>query len=171
MVILWGTYRDKRAIARLRKFFPQTLGQLCKEQNGWHLHEGSQLRNGMVEHNENLEYHPELAGKKRLDTDALNDSGYLFSIPDYTLEDIPQDECYIRVQGGSKGLIVSEPPHLVMNASWKYVIYSDRYFLIKPRQIGLSVPEVDANYLRALSVFFSSNIVRYYLFFQTPSFG
>ena len=30
---LWGIYRDKRAIARWRKFFPQTLGQLCKEQH------------------------------------------------------------------------------------------------------------------------------------------
>ena len=167
---LWGTRRDKRAIARLQKFFPQTLGQLCK-QNNWHLHQGSDLRNGMKEHNENLEYLPYLVGKKRLNTTALNNSGYLFSIPDYTLEDIPQEECFIRVQGGSKGLLVSEPPHLVMNASWKYVIYSDEYFLVKPRQIGLSVPKEDADYLRALSVFLSSNIVRYYLFFQTPSFG
>src|SRR5258707_15843339 len=58
-----------------------------------------------------------------------------------------------------------------MNASWKYVIYSDEYFLVKPRQIGLSVPKKHADYLRALSVFLSSDIVRYYLFFQTPSFG
>jgi len=168
---LWGTQRDKRAIARLRKYFPQTLGQFCKEQHSWHLHEGSQLRNGMIEHNENLEYLPYLVGKKRLDTTALNKSGYLFSIPDYTLEDIPQEECFIRIQGGSKGLLVSEPPHLVMNASWKYVIYSDQYFLVKPRQIGLSVPKEDADYLRALSVFLSSDIVRYYLFFNAPEWG
>jgi len=81
---LWGTHRDKRAIARLRKFFPQTLGQICKEQNNWHLHQGSDLRNGMAGHNENLEYLPYLVGKKRLDTIKLNNSGYLFSIPDYT---------------------------------------------------------------------------------------
>jgi hypothetical protein len=168
---LWGTHRDKRAIARLRKYFPQTLGQLCKEQHSWYLHQGSDLRNGMIEHNEKLEFLPYLVDKKRLDTDALNKSGYLFSILDYTLEDLPQEECFIRVQGGYKGLLVSEPPHIVMNASWKYVIYSDEYFLVKPRQIGLSVPKEDADYLRALSVFLSSNIVRYYLFFQTPSFG
>jgi len=168
---LWGTHRDKRTIARLRKYFPQTLGQLCKEQHSWYLHQGSDLRNGMLEHNEKLEFLSYLVGKKRLDTDALNKSGYLFSIPDYTLEDLPQEECFLRVQGGYKGLLVSEPPHIVMNASWKYVIYSDEYFLVKPRQIGLSVPKEDADYLRALSVFLSSNIVRYYLFFQTPSFG
>jgi N-6 DNA Methylase len=168
---LWGTHRDKRVIARLRKFFPQTLEQFCKGRNAWHLYEGSQLRNGMIGQNEKLEYHPELVGKKRLDTTALNNSGYLFSIPDDALKYIPQEECFIRVQGGSKGLLVSEPPHIIMNAGWKYSIYSDQYFLVKPRQIGLSVPKEDADYLRALSVFLSSNIVRYNLFFNAPEWG
>lgn len=168
---LWGTYRDKRAIARLRKFFPQTLGQFCNEQLGWHLYEGSQLRNGMAEHHENLEHHPELVGKKRLNTNALNDSEFLFSIPGKTLEDILSEECFVRVRGGSKGLLVSEPPHIVMNASWKYTIYSDEYFLVMPRQIGLSAPKKDADYLRALSVFLSSSLVKYYLFFQSPQWG
>ena len=170
---LWGTHRDKRAIARLRKFFPQTLGQLCedKKQHGWHLHEGSQLRNSTIKQNENLEYRPELVGKKRLDTDTLNNSGKLFSIPDNALEDIPQEECFIRVQGGSKGLLVSDPPHIIMSDAWKYSIYSKKYFVIKPRQIGLSAPHTDANQLRALSVFLSSNLVKYYLFFQAPRWG
>ncbi len=167
---LWGTHRDKRAIARLRKFFLQTLGQLCK-QSTWHLHEGSQLRNGMIKGDEKLEYHPDLVGKKRLDTNALNNSGYLFSVPDYALEDIPEEECFIREQGGDKGLLVSEPPHIIMNAAWKYSIYSDTYFVIKPRQIGLSAPPVEADRLRALSVFLSSSLVKYYLFFQTPQWG
>jgi N-6 DNA Methylase len=171
---LWGTHRDKRAIARLQKLFPLTLGQLCKSkpENTWHLHEGSQLRsNSTIEHNEDLEYRPELVGKQRLDTIKLNASEYLFSIPDYTLENIPQEECYIRKQGGSKGLLVSKPPHIIMNAGWKYSIYSDTYFVIKPRQIGLSVPPVDADHLRALSVILSSSIIEYYLFFQVPQWG
>ena len=51
------------------------------------------------------------------------------------------------------------------------MLYSDDYFVIGPRQIGLSAPQKDADYLRAVSVFLSSSIVRYYLFFQTPSWG
>jgi len=168
---LWGTHRDQRAIARLRKFFPQTLGQVCKKQNNWHLYEGSQLRNGMIRDNKNSEYLPHLAGKKRLDTTKLNNSGYLFSIPNYALEDIPQEECFIRKQGGYKGLLVSEPPHIIINAGWKHSIYSDMYFVIKPRQIGLSAPPTDADHLRALSVFLSSSLVKYYLFFQAPQWG
>ncbi len=167
---LWGTHRDKRAIARLRKFFPQTLGQLCKEPP-WHLYEGPQLRNGLIERNENLENLPYLVGKNRLDTKALNNSDYLFSIPDNALKAIPQEECFIRVRGGNKGLLVSEPPHVIMNAAWKYSIYSDTYFVVRPRQIGLSAPPVEADRLRALSVFLSSSLVKYYLFFQAPQWG
>lgn len=167
---LWGTHRDKRAIARLRKFFPQTLGQLCKEPT-WHLHEGSQLRNGMTKGDEKLEYRPDLVGKNRLDTKALNNSGYLFSIPDYALKAISEEECFIREQGGEKGLLVSEPPHIIMNAAWKYSIYSDTYFVVQPRQIGLSAPPIEADRLRALSVFLSSSLVKYYLFFQAPQWG
>lgn len=168
---LWGTQRDKRAIARLRKFFPKTLGQLCQEQDAWHLHEGSQLRNGVIENHDNLEHLPYLVNKKRLNTNALNNSGYLFSIPDYALEDIHTEECFIRIKGGYKGLLVSEPPHIIMNDSWKYCIYSDTYFVIKPRQIGLSAPSSDADHLRALSVFLSSSLIKYYLFFQAPRWG
>jgi hypothetical protein len=125
----------------------------------------------MIEHNENLKYLPYLVGKKRLDTKALNNSGYLFSIPDNALKAIPQEECFIRIRGGDKGLLVSEPPHIIMNAAWKYSIYSDTYFVVQPRQIGLSAPRVDEGHLRALSVFLSSSLVKYYLFFQAPQWG
>ena len=170
-IALWGTHRDERAIQRLRRLFPKTLGQLCQEhrQNGWHLHQGSDLRNGTNEHKEELDFISSLLGKKRLNTTIMNRSNYLFSVPPYALEDVPKEECYVRVQGGKKGLLTSEPPHLIMNASWKYVIYSDDYFVIRPRQVGLSAPRKDADYSRALSVFLSSSVTRYYLFFQTPS--
>ncbi len=167
---LWGTHRDKRAIARLRKLFPQILGQLCKE-HMWHLYEGSQLRKCITKDDKKLEYRPDLVGKKRLDTIALNNSGYFFSVPDYVLEDIPEEECYIRKQGGDKGLLVSDPPHIIMNDAWKYSIYSDKYFVVRPRQIGLSALQADADHLRALSVFLSSSLVKYYLFFQAPRWG
>ena len=58
-----------------------------------------------------------------------------------------------------------------MNAAWKYSIYSETYFVIKPRQIGLSAPPADTDHLRELSVFLSSSFVKYYLFFQVPQWG
>ena len=170
---LWGTYRDRRAIARLRKLFPMTLGQLYKdnEKNGWHLHEGSQLRDNSRQNQENIDHIPYLIGKIRLNTTIMDKSERQFSIPENALQKIPPEECNIRVQGGSKGLLTSNPPHIILNASWKYVIYSNEFFVVPPRQIGLSAPEAYEDYLQALSLYLSSSLVRYYLFFQTPSFG
>lgn len=169
----WGTYRDKRAIARLRKLFPTTLGHLCQKNknNEWHLHEGSQLRFCYTFPCSGLRHVPFVEGKRQLNTDLMNASNHRFLVPSTALEIISPEESFIRIQGGSKGLLVSEPPHLVMSASWKYTVYSDEYFVIKPRQIGLSVRQKDAEHLQALSMYLSSSIVRYYLFFQTPSFG
>lgn len=166
---LWGTHRDKRTIARLQRLFPKTLGKLCQE-NNWHLHEGSQLRDGSISQ-DGLEFRPELVGKRRFETERQNISNLIFSIAPDALEQIPEEECYIRLQGGHKGLLVSNPPHLIMNDAWKYVIYSDKYFVIKPRQIGLSAKPEDSKYLRALSIFLVSDLVRYYLFFQAPRWG
>lgn len=168
---LWGTHRDKRTITRLRKLFPLTLGQLEEQNDTWHLSEGSQLRHKTAEATEKLEHIPELVGKKQLNTDVLNRAHRLFSIPDEALEDIPLEECNIRKRGGKKGLLVSKPPHLIINDAWNYTIYSDMYFVIKPRQIALSVPPADADRLRALSVFLSSSLVEYYMFFQSPRWG
>ncbi len=155
----------------MRKLFPLTLGQLKEQNYAWHLSEGPQLRHETARATEELEYIPELVGKKQLDTNALNRSHRLFSIPDEALEDIPPEECNIRSRGGKKGLDVSYPPHIVMNAGWKYSIFSDKYFVIKPRQIGLSAPWADADRLRALSVFLSSGLVKYYMFFQASQWG
>src|SRR5258707_3849978 len=168
-IALWGTHRDKRAIARLRRFFPQTLEGLCK--GSWRLSQGPDLRNGTGETREKLKPAPDLSGKKRLNTRALDRSGYLFSIPDNALEEIPQEECYIRIRGGETGKDTFLPPHIVMNAGWKYCIYSDDYFAINSRQIGLSVPLANRDHLKALSVFLGSSLVEYYLFFQASQWG
>ena len=169
---LWGTQRDQRAIKRLRHIFPETLGQLCEQnaENGWHLHEGLPLRKISDTSKEDVDFVSYLEGKKCLNTDIMDKSEHLFSVPSNVLDTLSKKDCFVR-KGRMAGLLVAKPPHILMNASWKYVVYSDEYFVIKPRQIGLSVPQEDANYLRALSVFLSSSIARYYLFFQTASWG
>ena len=44
-------------------------------------------------------------------------------------------------------------------------------FVIPTPQIGIAATEVDANYLRAVSIFLNSSVVRYFLFFRSPSWG
>jgi len=162
-IALWGTYRDKRAVERLRRLFPMTLDQLC-EKNLW----GPPQQGPELRADEKFTPVPFLEGRKLLDIEVLNKSGRILSIPEDAYKVISKEMCFARRQGG---IPVSEAPHILMHASWNYVIYSDQYFVIPPRQIGLSAPQKDADYLRALSIFLGSSIVRYYLFFQTPEWG
>lgn len=170
---LWGTHRDKRAIERIQYLFPTTL-QETSEKRGWYFSEGAQLRDGSEESSE-LEYIPELKGNKRFQTVVMTRLRFRFSIPRGVLEDIPDEMCYIRKRGGKAGLNVTQAPHLILSPVWQsYIAYSDEDFVIAPRQMGIAASkksQKEAEYLRALSVYLSSNLVAYYLFFHAPEWG
>lgn len=163
---LWGTHRDKRAIERLTQLFPTTLWQLYKEneERGWYLGEGPQFREEGEE--KKLEPVPFLVGKRVFDTFAMKQIKSRFSISKDAFNTLPKKKCFLR-----RGKANFSPPHIIMSGSWSYAIYSDEEFLTPPRQIGLYTHKKDENYLRALSVYLSSNLARYYLFFRTPSWG
>lgn len=175
---LWGTYRDKRAIARIKRLFPMALAELCKKK-GWPAPtEGVQLRDVTKwppEKQDELEFRPELIGKPIINTRDLNKRPYyLLSIPQRALvEKVSVSNAYIRKRGGDAGLIVTDEPHIYLAATWNHIAYSEEDFVIPPRQIGLSTGKnkQDGDYLRALSLYLRSSLVTYYIFFQVPQWG
>ncbi|HEX7722400.1 MAG TPA: N-6 DNA methylase [Pyrinomonadaceae bacterium] len=173
---LWGTARDARALDRIRQIFPTTLSDFC-EKNKWGKkmpREGAQLRHRSSA-TEELVYSDELKDQKRLDTVRFNQlvgSGLHFSLPLGALVPIADGECYVRKRGGLSGLVVNRPPHLLISATWKNLLYySDEYFAIPPRQMGISAREGDEQLLRALTVYLGSSLVDYFLFFHVPEWG
>ncbi|MCP4371272.1 MAG: N-6 DNA methylase [Deltaproteobacteria bacterium] len=168
---LWGTHFDKRAIERIRSLFPDTLKKACIKR-GWPFHRDIELRNGEKTSNDKLEHVPELRGKKWFHPDSMRQSLHRFSIPQYVLEDIPDKMCYIRKRGGKSGLKVIHAPHIILSPIWNsYIIYSDEDFVLPLKHIGIAASEKDIDDLRALSVYLSSSLVAYYLFFHTHEWG
>jgi len=168
---LWGSYRDKRTMTRLRRLFSITLGELV-EDKGWYLNQGLELRNVanlQSKQRDEFERNPDIEGLYRLDGKLMIKSKSHFYIPDHVLKQIPPEECYIRKGRRKTGLQVVDAPHIVLNRG--YFVYSDRDFAIPQRTVGLSARKLDADYLRFLSIFLSSSISKYYLFFQSPSWG
>jgi len=172
---LWGTYRDKRALERIRHLSPNTLEDFCK-QNGWGERlprEGAQLRS---ERESPRWFKANIKGQKKFDTktyDAIKPR-LRFSIPDDSVLQEIIDDVYIRT--GKDTLYLTTPaPHVILSASWQnFAIYSDYDFVIPPRQIAISAPRApkeNEDYLRALTVYLSSSLVAYYLFFQVPQWG
>lgn len=169
-VAFWGTVADIRAIRQFKAAFPKTLEQLRKER-GWSLSYGLQLRHYGVD--EEIEAVDVLFEKfephwKELDAKKLHKSGYKFHIPKTALKKIPPDKRYVRIRGGKKGYSLIKHPHLVVNPN--YAIYSDKDFVITD-QNGIAAPPRDKDYLRAISVYLSSNIARYVLFFTSHEWG
>ena len=163
---LWGSHRDQKAIKRLGRLFSNTLGKLAEEKN-WHIHQGIELRDSL--NTNEVEYAPYLKDWKCLDTNIVIRSGRHFSLPEDALKMIPPEKHYIRKRGGKIGLNVGYAPHLILTPN--YCIYSAENFIIPTRKVGIAGNQVDAEYLQALSVFLSSSISKYYLFFQSPSWG
>ncbi|HEY3862528.1 MAG TPA: N-6 DNA methylase [Verrucomicrobiae bacterium] len=172
---LWGTPRDARALDRIQELYPLTLAGFC-EKRGW----GSRMpRQGAeLRHRNDAEekvYCSELKNQKRFDTNKFNKlvkGGLHFSLPKQALTDIPDNECYARKRGGLSGLAINRPPHLLICESWKnFLLFSEEYFVIPPRQIGIAAPPKDAETLRALAVYLSSSLADFFIFFQVPVWG
>jgi hypothetical protein len=182
---LWGTERDARAIQELRKTFPLTLGEYCREK-GWGSRlprEGAQLRQvhkveaGIPKssNDDELIHCPELKGQKRCVMDQFNKSSFgqlQFSLPSDALQDISDDWCYIRKRGGQGGLTVNKPPHLLIPAAWKnFLLFSEEYFAVPARQMAITCKPKDSENLRALAMYLASSLVDYFVFFHVPEWG
>lgn len=166
---LWGTHFDKRAIDCIQNIFPIRLGEFC-ERKKWYIQEGSQLRNERSK--EKLKHIPQLEGKNYFGTKEMLNSFFRFSIPKSVFRKIPKEECYLRRQGGEKGLKVTYAPHIILSPSWQqYITYSEHDFVVPPRQIGISTAVTDSNILKALCVYLNSSIAAYYLFFHVREWG
>lgn len=166
---LWGNQIDKRIIERIKNTFPKTLKGLCEDKK-WAFYEGPQLRCN----DKKLEYLEMLKGEKQFNTITMLKSPYQFSIPTGVLTPIPEDCCYIR-RGKNTGLKLTCAPHIILSSSWmSFIIYSDQDFVIPHGLIGISAPEKNrenVETMKALSVFLSSRLAAYVLFFHAPEWG
>ncbi|MFC2006407.1 Eco57I restriction-modification methylase domain-containing protein, partial [Chloroflexota bacterium] len=174
---LWGSYRDKRTIERIRHLFPKTLEDFCLEM-GWGSalpREGAQLR-AELENPDSKWGKAKVKGQKQFDTKIFNSikPRYRYSIPNLAAFKTINEDLYVRT--GEETLKLTTPaPHIILSASWQnFAIYSDQDFIVPPRQMVIAAPkerEESELYLRALTVYLSSSLVAYYLFFQVPEWG
>lgn len=175
---LWGTRQDERAIERIRHLMPTTLEEFCARK-GWGKklpQQGAELRDGTEQSEAKLKdiLNPleQLVHAKVFSTHLFNiEPRCRFSIPEGAL--IDNDKRFIREKGGEAGLRVNSAPHIIISKGWDFIIYSDEDFIIPPQQMGIAAPKKNGNddCLRALSVYLSSSLVTYYLFFQVPEWG
>lgn len=168
---LWGSRRDRSALRKLQRLFPICLGDLAKR-NGWHTHVGLELVE-RPERGESPRYElvplPELKGNRYLDASAMVESKLRFQVPPSAFRKLPADHCFLRKRAGRKSLQEVGDAHLILHAN--YMAFTSESFLLRAPSKRLSAPRSAERALRALSVFLNSSVVKYWLFFQSPTWG
>jgi len=175
---LWGNPRDRRMLERLRQIFPTTLGDIA-EQRGWSLSLGLQLR---ADEGKPSDPNSEVATIKlnegATDSQAKEYAGWFDSLDVLDPSRLRDALCrlqvsknwlvpnrwgkYIRDRGGPGGLRIAPAPHLFL---WnEYAAFSDRDFIFRHPDVGLSAPKQDEKLLKAISVIWTSSITPYCLF-------
>ncbi len=184
---MWGTHRDSKLLDVISMNNP-TLEEYLSDKN-IHISEGSQLRDlrklrglGKIKtkdeeetfHKEH-EYYPTLVGKGKIDQKrlkaALHKQKIALQFPSEAIIKIGKDEAYLRKRGGKAGLTVSEPPHIVISASRSYILYSNDYVFVSPRQIGISGEVNQSDLLKALTLYLNSEFIRYQQWLTSASLG
>jgi hypothetical protein len=168
---MWGTSRDRRLLERLDARFRDQTFESLKSLGIVPPRQGLELRKSEGATSEPLEHHPELAGKWLLEMNSMREIGPIFAFPPESLVQIDHDRCYVREGRFALPMAVSTPPHVIVDASRRFAVFSDEFLVVPSRQIGIAGDPASAPWLRALSLFCSSTFFRYHQFFHSPKWG
>lgn len=167
-IATWGSFLDRRLLARLSG---RTLSSL-EDEGLVIISEGLQTRTEKQDSDEDpLEHHPELAGRKRLNVRPLKGCRHLFRFPRAAIENLPEDETWVRRGRFALPYRISQSPHIIVSASLAFAIYDEESILVPPRQIGIAVNRATPNLLRALTLYLNSDFAVYHQFLTTPEAG
>lgn len=169
---MWGSHRDARLLERMTDRF--SVFEQFAEKNGIIAHEGFPLRDRPTNEDDigkTVDFLPDLVGKKQVDFTKLRGCGRIFTFPEKALVPIPKDRAYVRKGRGVLPLAVSRPPHIILDASRRFAIYSDEFLAVPARQIGVATAPGGETLLRALAVYLNSDFVTYQQFLTCPEWG
>ncbi len=164
----WGSDLDQRLLRRLSHL--TTLGQWA-DTVSLIISQGLELRGTPTKDSQPVEHHPELAGKLILLTGELEDATRLFSFPHSATRQIGHDETYVRQGRYTLPESVCRPPHILLSAARNWAVFTHNYLVVPARQIGISGLAKHKQLLKALTVYFNSDLFLYHQFFVSPQWG
>ena len=96
-----------------------------------------------------------------MDFKRLRGCGRIFEFPAGVLDPVQQDRAYVRLRGGMHGLTVSNPPHIIVDASRRFAVYADVFIHVPSGQQGISGPKEQDRMLRALALYLNRHLLAY----------
>jgi hypothetical protein len=130
-----------------------------------------QLRRSAVIEGEPVDYHGELVGKTKIRVEKLKEKRYLIRFPEESLGEVSRSEAYVRKGRFKLPFMVSKPPHIIISASRNFAVYSEKFIVVPPRQIGMISPIGNRALLKAFTLYLNSDFVIYHQFLTSPESG
>jgi len=164
-VATWGSHNDVRLLRRLSRQFSAII-QL-QEDVSLEVAQGPELRSRLIASgSEKTEFQDELHGKKELDMSSLGGLRYVFKVPSNAIT-----KCTNLYTRRKQGLEVCRGPHVIVSAARTFAVYEEDYLVVPARQIGIVSPTDDRDFLKALSLYLSSDFAFYHQLFTSTEFG
>jgi len=174
----WGSMLDASLLAQMRRKWPslEDCEARWKQKDRVFVQNGERGLFGIAQGPDlgeksraGYELVEELVGKRAIDVDVLKGFRRVF---DFRAFDFPMNsKHYLRHRGGWKGLPICRPPHVIVSAARNYAVFSDEFFVVESRQIGVVSVGDDRGLLKALALYLSSDFALYHQFFAASHFG
>lgn len=165
---MWGSAADTKLLNHISRR-TTSIGDL-EDQKMIVIAEGPPLVRSRVTSGKNrTKYLPEVVGQPLLNMKAVARLRHLFDFPSDAFVENPNHHGHLR--RGIRGLAICAAPHVVVSAARTFAIFSDKYFIVAPRQIGIVSTTRDEAFLKALSLYLSSDFAFYHQFLTAPQFG
>lgn len=168
-IAMWGTHRDQVLIEKIQKKYP-SLDRYIKGHN-LSMGEGLQLRDPKIA-DEKLEPVDEIQGKNLLLMDKLRGKKNIHYFPADCFQELPENEKYYTRKGRKeKPLSVCYAPHVCLAASRRFVVFSDEFFVVPPRQIAIAGNKKQEKLLKALTSYLNSDFCNYQQWLTSAAWG
>jgi hypothetical protein len=166
-LLFWGSDLDAKLLRSLQRRLV-TVGEMQKKKL-LVISQGLDLRREDAP--EDLEPVSLPENAKMIDMSVLEGMRWFFALPDRAMVPVPRELKYARKGRVQLPLSVCRAPHILVSATRSFAAYSEHFFIVPARQIGISSPTDDRDMLKALSLYLSSDFAFYCEFLMSTEFG
>jgi hypothetical protein len=180
---MWGSPWDERLLSRLEKKWPV----ISRLEAPWDAEQKKFVPNDKheilgISQGLELREEPESDGDspidfgnkddwKTLENAKLDRLRNVFAFPAGAMAKLSGRDWYGRGKRVPLPFAICKPPHIILSAARTFAIYSDELVVVSPRHIGIVSCTQDAEILKALSLFLSSDFAFYHQFFCSTQLG
>ena len=168
-IAMWGTHRDELSIKKISK--NHILLENFVKQEKLFKSEGLQLRFPQKP-DKKVELVNEVQGEKILLMNRLKGAGSIYSFPGKVFKELPKNNNIFTRKGRKElPLRICKAPHIFIDAARRFIVYSNKFFVIPARQIGIAGDKTQEDLLKALALYFNSKFVTYQQWLTSASWG